>query len=310
VKCVVTGSSGYIGSFLVPRLLKEGHCVVGFDCKSPLEPVDGVEYVMGDISSKEDLSEVFGDADVVFHCAAFVKDFGPKAKFFEINLEGTKNVADACGSSLSRFVFLGHIPYEKKKANNLYRATKDLALDWLLEKHKLEDFPLVVLRPGNVFGPGQAMWVMRPLLSLKRGRLTLVDGGRGVFHHTYVENLVDALLLAGFLPGIDGGVFNITDGDNETTWGKYFNDLAHLLDESVKLSLPKSVALALGHLFLFFNRLSGRDPIVTPMAVEIFSNREKVSIDEANKVLGYCPHVSYDEAMQIISSYLREMKLI
>lgn len=310
MKCVVTGSSGYIGGFLVSRLVLEGHEVVGLDCVSPKNPVEGAEYVRRDISCSDGLSEVLSDAEWVFHCAAVVSDFGPKDKFFSVNVDGTKNVVDACGTSLRRFVFLGHIPYEKKNKSNLYRITKDIALEYLLDCFKKNRFPLVVLRPGNVFGPGRSMWVLRPLSSIKRGRITLIDGGNGIFLHTFVGNLVDALLLAASVDDIEGEVFDITDGDNKTTWGKYINDLASLLGKSVSLSLPRIVASTIGRLFLMWTKISGSQPFVTPTAVDIFANKEKISIALAEKKLGYSPKVSYNEAFNMIRASLEEMGLL
>lgn len=310
MKCVVTGSSGYIGGFLVARLISLGHEVVGLDCVSSKSPVQGAEYVQKDISCSDGLSEVLHDAEWVFHCAAIVKDFGSKDQFFSINVEGTKNVAGACGPSLRRFVFLGHIPYEKKRKGNLYRETKDLALEWLLDRCRSDGFPLVVLRPGNVFGPGKSMWVLRPFSSIKNGRITLIDGGRGIFLHTFVENLVDALLLAASVEGVEGEVFDITDGDNQTSWGKYINDLASLLGKSVSLSMPAFVARGVGRLSVWLAKFSGKEPVVSPTAVEIFANKQKISIAHASKVLGYSPQVSYDEAFEKISLSLEKMGLL
>ncbi|MCK4828228.1 NAD-dependent epimerase/dehydratase family protein, partial [bacterium] len=74
MKCLVTGSAGFIGSALIKRLTNEGYKVRGLvHLEQPRHPIKNVEYIQGDIADKESIRSAVEGADVVFHCAALVK---------------------------------------------------------------------------------------------------------------------------------------------------------------------------------------------------------------------------------------------
>ena len=186
MKCLVTGSAGFIGSSLVKRLLKEGYEVKALihDTK-PKYYEEKAEYIEGDITNFDSIRTLVKDVDVVFHCAAYVKDYGPKKTFYSINVEGTKNLVNACKDvDIKRFVFLSHIRYESSKKFGLYTETKRLAEQFLFDEYKKNGFPVVIIRPGNAYGPGGSIWVIRILKSIQRGRVTLINHGNGIFLHT------------------------------------------------------------------------------------------------------------------------------
>ena len=124
MKCLVTGATGFIGSALTKKLARDGYEVNGLVHQAlPKCLIKNVEYIKGDITNKESIKSVLESVDVVFHCAAFVKDFGRKKKFFEINYEGTKNLVTLCkGHDISRFIFLSHMDYEYGKNAGYYVA--------------------------------------------------------------------------------------------------------------------------------------------------------------------------------------------
>ena len=83
MKCVVTGAAGFIGQAIVRRLISEGHQVMGLVHSAPSGDLDTrVRYVVGDITDRLFLQNNLKDAEVVFHCAALVRDYAPKKKVF------------------------------------------------------------------------------------------------------------------------------------------------------------------------------------------------------------------------------------
>lgn len=105
-KAVVTGASGFLGSYLCINLIKNGYHVIGLKHHSePLlfnklcnkQHVYDMEWAIADILDPEELIAVFKDADVVFHCAAKVSFEQTEADILmETNIVGTKNVVNAC----------------------------------------------------------------------------------------------------------------------------------------------------------------------------------------------------------------------
>jgi nucleoside-diphosphate-sugar epimerase len=308
MKCLVTGAAGFIGSSLVRRLVSEGHDVRGIIHHTQPTYFDKrVEYSSGDITDTAFLKPVMDQIDVVFHCAAVVKDYGPKDVFNRINVEGTKNlIAASEASSVKKFIFLSHIKYESGKNTGYYHETKAIAEQSLMEKFTHDQFPVVIIRPGNVYGPGATTWVMRPLQAIQKNRIALIDKGTGIFLHTYIENLLDALVVALREPRAVGEIIDITDGDNTTTWGDYLNALAKMAGKlPVKKNMSKRTALAVSKLMMVGYTLFKIEPWVTPVAVEIFTNQNKVSIEKAKTLLRYEPLVDFTNGLEHVERWLK-----
>lgn len=308
MRYLVTGAAGFIGSALVQRLVSENHQVRGMlHYTQPIFFNSNIEYVTGDIIDKKFITEALNKIDIVFHCAALVKDYGSKKEFYQTNIEGTKNLVAACEEhSVKRFVFLSHIRYESESWGAVYRITKQKAEEYLLKKYAQTHFPVVIIRPGNVYGPGATTWVLRPLRAIQKNRITLIDGGRGIFIHTYIENLVDALLAAANTPQATGEIIDITDGVNTTTWGEYLNALAQMAHKSpIQKNISKKTALFIGKLMMIIYTLLKIEPWVTPMAVEVFTNRYIVSIEKAKEILGYSPKVDFRDGLKHVEHWLK-----
>lgn len=309
MKCFVTGAAGYIGSSLVKRLVNEGHEVTGLIHKhKPRNAEKKAKYVNGDITNINSVQPFLKNIDYVFHCAAFVKDYGPKQKFLEINLESTKKLAEACEKNgIKKFVFLSHIHYDINDKTSYYSQTKAMAEKYLLEKHKQNNFPVVIIRPGNVYGPGYAMWVIYPLKSIEKNRISLIDNGEGIFLHTYIDNLLDAIILVVNTEKAIGQTINITDGDNTITWGEYLNHLAKISGEDkIKRNMSKKTAMFIAKSMIFFNKTLRAKPWVTPMTVNIFTNQKKISIGQAESLLGYKPKINYNQGIKNVEQWLKK----
>ena len=116
MKCLVTGASGYIGNALVKRLVEEGYIVVGLiHNKKPEYPKKNVKYFFGDVTDIDSLKNLEGNFDIVFHCAAYVKDYGSRRWYYKVNYEGTKNIVAILNKNkIKKFIYLGHINYESR----------------------------------------------------------------------------------------------------------------------------------------------------------------------------------------------------
>jgi nucleoside-diphosphate-sugar epimerase len=308
MKCLVTGAGGYIGNKLVKRLSQEGYELRALVYKNKsVDQRDKIEYIKGDITDRNSIQNIANDIDFVFHCAALVRDYGPKKIFYKHNFEGTKNLVEQCEKTgVKRFVFLSHIRYESEKPTGHYSVTKALAEEYLINKNKTENFPITIIRPGNVYGPGATTWVLRPLNSIQNNKISFIDKGKGVFLHTYIDNLLDALIASIKKDDSIGEVIDITDGDNSTTWKKYFDDLARIADmPPIKRNLSKNMAMIIAKIMIVLNKIIRIEPWVTPMAVRVLTNQHKVTIEKAQKLLDYSPKIDYINGIKLIEKWFK-----
>ncbi len=312
MNCLVTGASGFIGSALVKRLVQDGHQVRAVLHKtSPPHREAQVDYIIADLTDPTSLTPVVHDIDIVYHCAAHVKDFGSKKEIIDVNLRGTQHLVKACGNKIHQFIFLSHLHGTSPTYIGAYSSSKGLAEQYLLQQHQNNQFPVVIIRPGSVFGPGATTWCLRPLQAIQQDRIALIDHGTGIFHHTYIENLLDGLLSIPTTSHLAGEIIEITDGDNTTTWKTYLDDLAALAGKPpITRNISKTIASLISHSMMIRYYLFHKTPLLTPTAVHLFTTHRTVSIEKAHKLLGYSPMVDYPEGMKRIAQWLQKEQYI
>ena len=128
---------------------------------------------------------------------------------------------------------LGHFAGE----NNAYCQTKIEAETQLLPLNSPPDFGVIIIRAGDVYGPGSIPWIVRPILMMRQKLFAYANDGKGVINHVYIDNLIDAIFLA-IEKETYGEIFNITDGE-DTSWKEYFMRLAAIEGLPAPMSLPK-----------------------------------------------------------------------
>ncbi len=235
MRVCVTGGTGFIGGALVDRLLREGASVRVLARPSPRADAlakRGAEVIQGDLSNSEALDEAVRGTEVVFHAAAMVEGYGSRKEFEEANLGGTQQVFEACiRQSVPHVVYLSSIavyglisrgerideltPWDEPPEKRDSYAQSKIAADQYVSKVRLKaDIGVTIIRPGIVYGPGRRL--PSALLGFQAGRTNVVFGRRRLrFPITYIDNLIDAMMLAA---KTDGGLrrYIVIDDDSLT----------------------------------------------------------------------------------------------
>jgi acetylornithine/succinyldiaminopimelate/putrescine aminotransferase/nucleoside-diphosphate-sugar epimerase len=326
---LVTGASGFIGGHVVERLLADGHqvrCLVrtGSDTRH-LERL-GVELAPGSLENARSLIRAAEDCDYVVHCGAMVSDWGTVEEIERVNVTGTRLLlAAAAQASVRRFVHVSTTDvygypgraavaedHPPGKFRNWYAQTKlqaEAEVRRAAVDHGLET---VVLRPSTVWGPRSTSVVGEIGGAIRGGYMLLVDGGRRIAGLVYVDNLVDAMLLALRHERAGGEAFNVTDG-LPVTWRQFTDHLAAGLGAgSARFSMPFAVAngvgAALEHSYRLVRRATNvRSPaLLSRQAVHIMGTDQDFSNAKAREVLGWAPRVGYDRGMQTTVAWLRD----
>jgi len=240
-KVLVTGGTGFIGGRLVERLLLEEGAHVRVLVRDWTKAVwvsrTRTELVHGDMLDYDRLASAIRGCDVVFDCAS-----GPAADgtYRTTNIEGSKNLIKACrAAGVQRCVYVSSIAAHGDdwpdtmdetapliEAGRDYSDSKAAAEKLFAAAFKSDGFPVVTIRPTYVWGPRSVLFTIRPIQQIRQERFALVDGGKARSHAVYIDNLVDALLLAGIKDGICGEAFIITD-DQPYTWVDLYGAYQH-----------------------------------------------------------------------------------
>ena len=237
MKLLVTGSTGYVGHYIVKALLAAGHSVVSVSrdaAKSKtasgatLEVFGQVEYRMGDISNGNGLKEAMIGVDAVIHLVGIIAEKGLQT-FQRVHVDGTRNVLEAAKSAgVKRYLHMSALgasanaisgySSSKFQAEELVRAS---SLDW------------TIFRPSLVFGVGDDFFgrVLRSLVS-SAPIVPQIGDGHFPFRPIWVGDVANCYLQALEKPETIGKIYELV-GPKEYTF-------AQLLDlEQAALGLKK-----------------------------------------------------------------------
>jgi nucleoside-diphosphate-sugar epimerase len=303
VTVLVTGATGFIGGHLAQRLVAEGHrvrCIVRATSDTSLLDELGVDLVVGDLADAASLAGIADGCEVVFHCGALVSDWATTAEIAAINVAGTRNVL-AAAAAVPRFVHVSTT--DVHRASNWYARTKRAAE---AEVRRARGDDAVILRPATVYGPRSTEVIGEIASAIRAGNMLLIDRGRAIAGLCYVENLVDAAMLAMHR----AGDFDVTDG-LDVTWRRLTDDLAAGLGAArVRWSLPYGLAngigfgLELGYRAL--RRTTGLTtrPLLSRQAVYVLGRDQDFDNGRARALLGWEPRVGYSEGLRATLGWL------
>jgi nucleoside-diphosphate-sugar epimerase len=327
--CLITGATGFIGGHLARRLAAAGftfRCLVrtGRDI-AELERI-GAQIVRGDLTDPCSLAKAVEGARHVFHCGALVTDWATTGEIAAVNVAGTRSLLQASADAgVARFIHLSTTDvygypdrpdidetYTAARFRNWYAQSKLEAEVEVRRAETRSGLATVILRPATIYGPGSKEVVGEIARAIRARHMLLIDGGRPVAGLCFVENLVDAAMLALQHDAAPGKAFNVTDGLS-TTWRQFTDDLAAGLGAPrVRLSLPYRSAYVVGlALEEGYRLLRGATGLTLPallsrQAVQVLGKGQDFSNRKARETIGWNPRVSYVDGLQATLAWLED----
>jgi nucleoside-diphosphate-sugar epimerase len=324
---LVTGGTGFIGGRLVSSLRRQGddvRALVRDTGRAQALKDQGVALVEGDITDSNALRSAAEGATHVFHCAAILGD-DPNPDIRRVNVEGTRELLEACAAAgTKRFIYLSSLAvlgarhhrgtdesatYER--ARDAYTNTKieaeQLVRDWGA-KGPLET---VVLRPGFVYGPGDRLFLPRLIEGLETRRFMFIGDGSKILNLTYVDDLVQALLLARDVPEAAGQVYNLTDGST-TSLREFVNLLSELIGvPPTTRQLSPKLAWAICYALEAATWLarSTTPPPLNVTRMKFLYYNQHYSIEKARRELAYAPAFGYEKGLRRSVEWARQAGL-
>jgi nucleoside-diphosphate-sugar epimerase len=175
------------------------------------------------------------------------------------------------------------------------KAEAEVLLNRHIQQHAL---PVVTLRPGFIYGPGDRHVLPRIIKKFESGTMRMIGDGQKQLNNTSVDNLVDAIVLGLQHPDAVGETFNIRDR-RLVTRQEYISTIAEYLD----LPYPKTVPAPIARMLVVFvegwAKLRGATeaPFLTRASIKFMDQNLDYSIDKATRVLGYTPRDDFQSVM-------------
>ena len=328
MKALVTGGGGFLGGAIVRRLVERGDSVRSLARGDyPELRALGVETIRGDVADREAVLRVAEGCDVVFHVAAKAGFWGPREDFVRANVDGTRNVVDACRArGVGKLVFTSSpsvvhgggdlegvdesLPYPDRY-DAPYPETKAEAERIVLGQNE-PNLSTVALRPHLIWGPGDNHLIPRIVDRARAGRLRRIGDRTNLVDSTYIDNAASAHLLAAdrLSPGSPpaGRAYFISQGDPWPLWLLIDGILRAANLPPVTRTVSPTVARLAGGLMETVHRafrLPG-EPMMTRFLVQQLSTSHWYNIEAARGDLGYKPTVSIDEGLRRLGRWFAE----
>lgn len=311
-KALVTGAGGFIGSHLVERLVLSGvkvRALVHYNSRHDVgllrcladDILGKVEVVMGELKDSHSVTDAIRDQEIVFHLGALIGipySYQNPRDVVDTNVIGTLNVlmaardlgvkrlihtstSEVYGTAQSQKITEEH-PLQGQSPYSASKIGADKLVESFAASYRL---PVVTIRPFNTYGPRQSMRAVIPaiisqFLFQEEVCLGSMEPARDF---TFVEDTVEAFLLAAATEGVEGKVFNLGT-DSEVTIGEIVQTVSNLTG-----CLNKKVRTI--------------EERVRPKASEVFRLRSDYSC--AKRMLGWKPKIPWKEGLKKTIEWIR-----
>lgn len=317
----VTGGSGFIGGHLIERLVREGWTVRALarsDASAARIGGLGADAVRGDLDSADAIRDGAAGADVAFHAAAAVLEWGRREDYVRGNVIGTANALRGCREAgVRRFVHVGteaalmageplvdvdETAPLRPDSPAYYPATKAMA-ERMVRAARADGFDPVVVRPRLVWGPRDTTILPGIVAAIASGRFAWISGGTHLTATTHVANVVEGLLLAA-ARGRPGEAYFVTDGTSVVFRDFVTRLVATAGVEVPSRSIPAVVAGPLtGIVEGIWRALRLRStPPLSRMPLWLASQECTIDISKARSELAYEPVVSREQGLAELRS--------
>jgi nucleoside-diphosphate-sugar epimerase len=321
-KVFVTGGTGFTGGYLCKTLKEKGYDVLALVRKSSnTEQLENlkIKLLEGDLSDPDSIRGKLQNIDIVFNIAALYRQEGvSKDMFTKVNVEGTRALLDeAIASGVKRFVHSSTVGVQGEIANppatedapynpgDHYQVSKlegeKLALSYFREG-KIDG---VVVRPVGIYGPGDTRF-LKLFRHIYRGNFRMIGKGKALYHLTFVEDLVEGIILAGETPAASGQIYTL-GGNEYLPLEELVKMIAEIYKKPVsRFHIPLWPVYSAAVLCETICRPLGIEPPIYRRRLDFFTKDRAFDISKARRELNYNPAVSLKEGLTRTALWYKE----
>ncbi|NOY61672.1 MAG: NAD-dependent epimerase/dehydratase family protein [Gammaproteobacteria bacterium] len=329
MKLLITGGTGFIGSRLTLKSLSDGHSVRLLGQANNTKEEDnlkmleskGVEVTLGSVTDRDAVFRAAQGCDVVFHLAAAQHEMNvPDKHYYDVNVEGTRNMLDASiEAGVQRFVhgstigvygsaLDGEIDEQSALApDNIYGVTKHEGEALVLSY--ADQLPVSVIRISETYGPGD--WRLLKLFKgIKKRKFFVIGDGLNKHQLIYVDDLIDGLFAAATEESAVGEIFTLA-GSEVLSTREMVDIIANEVDGSVpKVHAPMWPFMTLAVLMEKTLRPLGIQPPLHPRRMNFFKKSYYFSRKKAETTLHYSPQTNFSKGVAETAKWYKEQGLL
>jgi nucleoside-diphosphate-sugar epimerase len=304
---VVTGATGLLGSHIVEQLVADGQRVralVRPGSDTTFLQQCGIELVTGDLQEREPIIQAAAGADVVYHAAARVGDYGSWQQFRQQVIDATGHVVDACrAAGVSRLLHVSSVavyghprtrpePFTEDEPFGQHVRLWDYYCCAKMEAESIarEFGPnLTIVRPSWIYGPRDRNSFPRLMKALRGGWVKFLGSGDNLLNIVYAGDVAEGAILAAKHPEAQGQAYHLCS-DGEVTQREFLNTLTDALGMP---RITRRAPLALAYLGGFIGEVIARvfkwkrAPYITRYSVSLVSRPTHFSSAKASSQLGW-----------------------
>ncbi|NIM92794.1 MAG: NAD-dependent epimerase/dehydratase family protein, partial [Anaerolineales bacterium] len=246
MRILVTGAGGFIGSHLVSDQLERGRHVTAVDLNlgdlSSISDHPRLKLLQGDFTDHALIEPYLLDIDICFHLASVHLEIGvTEEHFWAVNVGGTRDFVARCHrAGVGRFVHCSSVGVYGSLKNPPADESSECHPDTAYERSKLAGemevheyakknvYPVVIIRPAWVYGPGCPR-TLKLFTAIQKRRFFFVGDGRSLRHPIYIEDMLEAFEMAATKPRAPGEIF-IVAGPRAVTLRELTGEVANCLD--------------------------------------------------------------------------------
>lgn len=324
MRVLVTGATGFTGGHLARELCRRGHDVVALvrdeRKAAPLKDL-GMELRAGDLTDRDAVARAVAGCNVVYHIAAMYREAKHGDEMYRrVNVDGTRHIVEeARRAKVGRVVHCSTVGVHGDVAvpasesapfapGDIYQQTK-LEAELLVSALMRDGFPGVIFRPVGIHGPGDLRF-LKLFRTVARGQFRMIGSGDVLYHMTYIDDLVNGIILCGEHPAALGQTY-ILSGPRYTT----LNELVEAIAVAVERPVPR------GRIPLFPVKVAARmcEMLCKPLGMEpplhmrrldFFIKDRGFTSAKAHRELGYVPRVALADGLAHTAHWYRKQGLL
>jgi len=325
MEVLITGGTGFIGSRLALRYLRQGAAVQVLGQERTTAEADntrllqarGARVTLGSVTERERLGNLLHGVDLVYHLAAVQHEANvPDQLFWEVNVTGTQLLLEAClEAQVKRFIHGSTIgvygsaaagcldEHSPLQPDNIYGVTK-LAGERLVLSCR-DKLPVVVIRIAETYGPGDYR-LLKLFKAIRKKLFFIIGSGKNLHHPIYIDDLLEGLMLAATSEKAVGQLF-VLAGKESLTTAAMVETIANALGTRIPpFHLPLSAFLVAAILLESLCRPLGIQPPLHRRRLDFFRKDFLFSSHRSATILGLVPQFSFAQGVAETAKWYRE----